>query len=103
MLLCLPVQAAGAPRAVLNAKDGVVRIFCEVDGDVVSGSGFLVTNTNSGAVVVTNYHAGAGPADWQRSRLLSGSDTGLPRTRRSFGPPADRRLSCRTAAAGPAG
>lgn len=39
-LLCLPVQAAGAPRAVLNAKDEVVRIFGEVDGGLVSGSGF---------------------------------------------------------------
>ena len=64
-LLCLPVQAAGAPRAVLNAKDGVVRIFCEVDDDIVSGSGFLVTNTNSGAVVVTNYHVVQGASEMQ--------------------------------------
>ena len=52
-------------RAVLNAKDGVVRIFCEVDDDIVSGSGFLVTNTNSGAVVVTNYHVVQGASEMQ--------------------------------------
>ena len=62
-LLCLPVQAAGAPRAVLNAKDGVVRIFGEVDGGLVSGSGFLVTNTSSGAMVVTNYHVVQGASE----------------------------------------
>lgn len=56
LLLCLPVQAAGAPRAVLNAKDGVVRIFCRVGDDVYSGSGFLIANSDSGALVVTNYH-----------------------------------------------
>ena len=62
-LLCLPVQAAGAPRAVLSAKDGVVRIFGEVDGGLVSGSGFLVTNTSSGAMVVTNYHVVQGASE----------------------------------------
>jgi len=91
-LLCLPVQAAGAPRAVLNAKDGVVRIFCEVDGDVVSGSGFLVTNTNSGTVVVTNYHVvqgasemelyydGNGPVDLTVMAISEGQDLCLMQT-----------------------
>ena len=56
MLLGPPVLAAGAPRAVLNAKDGVVRIFCDVPDGTVSGSGFLISNDDSGALVVTNYH-----------------------------------------------
>ncbi len=63
VLLGPPVQAAGAPRAVLSAKDGVVRIFGEVDGGLVSGSGFLVTNTSSGAMVVTNYHVVQGASE----------------------------------------
>ena len=91
-LLCLPVQAAGAPRAVLNAKDGVVRIFCEVSGDVYSGSGFLVTNTSSGAMVVTNYHVvqgaskmelyydGNGPVDLEMVAVAEGQDLCLLRT-----------------------
>ncbi len=91
-LLCLPVQAAGAPRAVLNAKDGVVRIFCEVDGDVYSGSGFLVANTSSGAMVVTNYHVvqgasemelyydGNGPVDLEMVAVAEGQDLCLLRT-----------------------
>ena len=91
-LLCLPVQAAGAPRAVLNAKDGVVRIFCKVGGDVYSGSGFLVTNTNSGAVVVTNYHVvqgasemelyydGNGPVDLTVMAVSKGQDLCLLQT-----------------------
>ena len=63
VLLGPPVQAAGAPRAVLSAKDGGVRIFGEVDGGLVSGSGFLVTNTSSGAMVVTNYHVVQGASE----------------------------------------
>ena len=91
-LLCLPVQAAGAPRAVLNAKDGVVRIFCKVSGDVYSGSGFLVANTSSGAMVVTNYHVvqgasemelyydGNGPVDLEMVAVAEGQDLCLLRT-----------------------
>lgn len=63
VLLGTPVQAAGAPRAVLSAKDGVVRIFGEVDGDLVSGSGFLISNDEAGALVITNYHVVQGTSN----------------------------------------
>ena len=91
VLLCLPVQAAGAPRAVLNAKDGVVRIFCRVGDDVYSGSGFLIANSDSGALVVTNYHVvegasgivllydGNGPVDLEAVAIAEDRDLCLLR------------------------
>ena len=91
VLLCLPVQAAGAPRAVLNAKDGVVRIFCRVDDDIYSGSGFLIANSDSGALVVTNYHVvegasgivllydGNGPVDLEAVAIAEDRDLCLLR------------------------
>lgn len=50
------VLAAGTPKAVLRARNGVVRIFTTAGEELVSGTGFAISNGSEGAVIVTNYH-----------------------------------------------
>lgn len=54
--LCAPVLAAGASRAVLGAKDGVVRVMAYNSQYISKGTGFAVANGRGGAYIVTNHH-----------------------------------------------
>lgn len=60
-LLAFPVFAGEAvPKAVMNAKDSVVRIEAFYADGYASGSGFVVYCDDAETLVVTNYHVVSG-------------------------------------------
>lgn len=94
---CVPVSAAGAPRAVMEAKDGVVRIFTYAsNGDVYTGTGFAIANEKDGAFIVTNCHVvdgcdeyelyfnGQGPVELRIVAESQGQDLCVLRTERKL-------------------
>ena len=84
--------AAGTPKAVLNAREGVVRIYTKRGEDTYTGTGFAISNANSGALIVTNYHVienkdsfelyynGDGPVELEVAALSPAQDIAVMRT-----------------------
>jgi tetratricopeptide (TPR) repeat protein len=52
--------ASAVPQVVLDARQGLVRIFSYVGSDVYSGTGFAVGDAEPVEYIVTNYHVVSG-------------------------------------------
>jgi S1-C subfamily serine protease len=50
------LAASDVPEAVMAARNSVLRIETESVYAEVSGSGFIISNTENGTYVATNYH-----------------------------------------------
>ena len=63
------------PTPVLNARSSVVRIETTIGQDLLSGSGFVVSNGKDGTFIATNYHV---IEDWDAISVWLSADDLVP-------------------------